>query len=291
MEKLMRKIGIQFFAESEEEDDDSEDDNDEEFEDEEDSEDVAEDNEDDVEEETEETDEEDNVEETKSNENVSNKNEKPKQKQSKAKNNFFKNQRLAEKEIQKAKEKAKIEGMLEAINHTNPYTKEKIVDDADIEEYLTMREMEQKGLSPVDDYKDYIKTKRREAIQQAKNSQTQEEFIAKDANEFLKKYPSVNFNELMKNEDFMDFAENQLGKVPLVDIYESFNKFTSKYEKRVDTAVEEKVKKQKARLQSSPKGIGNSKSSTSNKNIDIDNMSESEFDALIARAKRGGFKL
>ena len=247
------KLGIQFFA-SENDDDVKTDDFDNDYEDEEvdneeDAEEVENEDEefsDDEETEEDETEQEDEeVEE----ETVEKKND-GKKKQTRVEDSKFaqmrKEQEKLKNEQQKAREEGRIEGIKQAFNNTNKFTGKKLTDKHSVETFLTMLEMEEKGLDPIEDYADYIEEKSRKVDESNKVKQQQDEFFKKDYEDFVKMYPDVSLEELANNEDFELFSEGKLGHVPLAKIYESFLKFQSKYNKKIDQEARKKIAKSKS---------------------------------------------
>ena len=65
-------------------------------------------------------------------------------------------------EQEAAIKKARNEAIIEALNGVNPYTQEKMEDEADIQEYLTMKEIEKNGGDPIADYSKHLKAKAKE---------------------------------------------------------------------------------------------------------------------------------
>ena len=65
----------------------------------------------------------------------------------------------------------------------------------------------------------------------------QDNWYKDDTKDFVEKYSVEKLQELTKNADFNLFAEGKIGRVPLAQIYESYQKLISKYEqKSVETA-------------------------------------------------------
>jgi len=183
--------------------------------------------------------------------------EKEKQVQSKKDNERFARERrekeAREKEIKAVEQKAYERGLVEAVKGINPYTKEKIEDSHDIQEFLTMREIEASGLDPITDYHKYLKTQAREKIKtetlakQAEapldNEEARKNWAMKDGEAFATKYPEVDLNKLGEDPNFIKFAKRQLYKVPLADIYESYVELTTDLEANTDKKIREKVAK------------------------------------------------
>lgn len=165
-------------------------------------------------------------------------------KQSKTVNKYFKEQRLFEKNLETEKQKAYREGVVAAVGGVNPYTQEKIEDEADINKFLAMREMTEKGLDPIKDYHSYISNKEKETLKVKNAEIEQERFIREDAVKFSKEYPDVDMEKLLGDEQFVLFAGQALGKLPMSDIYDRFIKFTSSIsQKSKQEAQQEAIKK------------------------------------------------
>lgn len=174
-----------------------------------------------------------------------------------------------QKEIEK---KAYEKGLVDAVNGINPYTNEKIDDNHDIQEFLIMREMESKGLDPITDYHKYQKNIARELTSK---ETTDEDFFKKDYEQFVKDYPDIDLTKLQEDEDFVDFAEPFIKKVPLSTIYKTFIQNKAKYEKR----IEQETSKRLARKAASPGSL-----SSANSN---DTISEEDIDRYFEAALRG----
>ena len=136
--------------------------------------------------------------------------------------------RRAEKEaeikIKEAYEKGKAEAYIGKIN---PYTNEEIKDLQDVEVYETMYEIEQSGKDPIQDFSRAIADKRRIDYQREKKEKEIQEKVKKDVEEFSKKYPDININQLLADENFNDYMDGKTK--PLVDIYESYERLKSTF--------------------------------------------------------------
>lgn len=174
-----------------------------------------------------------------------------------------------QKEIEK---KAYEKGLVDAVNGINPYTNEKIEDSHDIQEFLIMREMENKGLDPITDYHKYQKTMARE-LTNKKN--TDDEFFKNDYEQFVKDYPDVDLSKLQDDKDFVDFAEPFIKKVPLSTIYKTFIQNKAKIEKR----IEQETSKRLARKAASPGSLSGPSSN--------DTITEEDIDKYFEAALRG----
>lgn len=146
--------------------------------------------------------------------------------QSKEKNREFARARR-EAERKRELERVRYEAIKEALGK-NPYTGQPITDAEDVEEYLVMKEISDKGGDPVADYSTHIKEKKRETAKSAAEEKRTKEWYENDRKAFEDKYPDVKFDELIKNERFADYADGKVGKKPISDIYEGFLKFEGK---------------------------------------------------------------
>lgn len=144
-----------------------------------------------------------------------------KQKQTKA-TNAENARRRREAERQREMTSLRNKTILEALDGINPFTKEEMKDDADIEEYLEMKEIQREGLDPVSDYSRFRKKKERERQQAAETERQQKEWYASDAADFAKKYPDVKLNDIVNDKSFQSFAAGKVGKVPISEIYGDF---------------------------------------------------------------------
>lgn len=158
--------------------------------------------------------------------------------QSKEENAKFAKERREREKLQKATkekeaeaqrkrelEEVRFNAIKETLGGINPYTKTKIEDKYDMDEYLMMKEMESKGLDPLQDYASYLKQKQRsdsiDAEKRAKE-QSQKDWIKNDKTQFFEQYPDVNFEALSKDEMFRMFAAGKIGNIPMASIYSDY---------------------------------------------------------------------
>lgn len=209
-------------------------------------------------------------------------------KQSKQVNEYFKKLRLSQKKNEKptdlSYEQGRIKGILEAVNNTNPYTNEKIEDNEDIQEFLIMKQMKEKGLDPVEDYSKYLKKLAREDRASKGKKADEAVFIQNDLKTFTERYPNKKLDEVMQDENFIAFASVSLGKVPIADLYDNYEKFMSNAKTQNAKEIETQINKSKARKKSSSGALG---TSNGQKPIDYANLSDTELEKMIARAKAG----
>ena len=205
--------------------------------------------------------------------------ESSKPKQTKKQNSEFAHQRR-EREAKQREEAAYYKGLKEALGDTNPYTGEKMTDDEDLKEYLIMREAEKAGLDPVNDFSKYQKQKARE-----KSKLESEKFnVEKDIQDFTEKYPEVDLQELIKDKEFSDFAEDLAQKIPMATIYKKYMAIKNSVDSKAKHEAENLYKKKIASPGSLSSGSGTSAPNFAE-------MSDAEFDKYYEKALRGELKL
>lgn len=202
----------------------------------------------------------------------------------------IKAEKEAEKKIEQARKEAYEQGLKQGqvqtyIGKQNPYTGETIKDDFDVQEYLDMYQLDTTGKDPISGYRELQKQKAREEAEKkikADEEAKQQEWYQNDTKEFLDKYPSEKLQELMKDEDFNLFAEGKIGKIPLSQIYENYQKLINKYEKKsVETA-----KQIVANNSTTPGAIEESEPQELNWNT----MSKEQFEKYYQKAIDGELK-
>lgn len=105
-------------------------------------------------------------------------------------------------------------------------------DEVDIEEYLAMKEIAKKGGDPLKDFAKFTKDKQKEELKVKQQEEEQDEWINKDYEDFKSKYPKVDLTELDKDENFKMFAEDKVGKLPMSQIYASYQELVSNIQKK-----------------------------------------------------------
>lgn len=158
-------------------------------------------------------------------------------------------------ELERERQTAREQAIIETLNGKNPYTGEEMKDSADVEEYLTMREIEKNGGDPLSDYSKHLKQKEREKTEQSRKEADQKEWYRKDYEDFAAKHPEVNIQTLIQDEHFQKFASGKVGTLPLSEIYEGFIELV--------TAYEEKAKQKTKQILANAKATPGSLSSTS----------------------------
>lgn len=174
-----------------------------------------------------------------------------KKSQSKSTNaEYARRRREAERarELKKEREKA----IIETLNGKNPYTGREMKDSDDVEEFLSMREIEKKGGDPVADFPEHQKARAREERLAAEEKEKEAQWFREDRSAFAKKYPDVKLDELIADEDFADYADGKVGTKPLAEIYEGFLRQTARFEDRARTRAAQAA----ANREASPGALG-----------------------------------
>ena len=193
----------------------------------------------------------------------------------------------AKKKIEQARKEAYEQGLQQGkvqtyLGKQNPYTGETIKDEYDVQEYLSMYELDSKGKDPISGYRELQKQKyREEAEKKVKLDEEvkQKKWFEDDTKDFLDKYSQEKLQELSKDDDFNLFASGKIGKVPLANIYEDYQKLISKYQKKsVETA-----KQIVANNNTTPGAI----QETEPQELNWDTMSKEQFAKYLEKAKNG----
>lgn len=196
----------------------------------------------------------------------------------------------AKKQIEQARKEAYEQGLNQGkvqsyIGRNNPYTGQAIKDEYDVQEYLDMYELDSNGKDPISGYRELQKDKARKEAEEkvkAEEQSKQEKWYQDDTKDFVEKYSAEKLQELGKDEDFNLFANGKIGKVPLAQIYEDYQKLINKYEKKsVETA-----KQIVANNSTTPGAIED----TEVQELDWNSMSSEQFEKYIQKAKDGELK-
>lgn len=198
-------------------------------------------------------------------------------------NEFFKQKRLQEKEEKRIREEGRRQGLLESIKYHNPYTDEDIEDDADIEEYLTMKEMSDKGLDPIKDYSKYLKSQKKKELTKQSVRFSEET----DIMNFHEEFPKTNLDEVLHNEEFINLFGTSIGTVPLTTLWRAFQNMEGKTLK--SNAERQKEEIRQNRVQNQPGSFGGTTKKTAT-HKDFAKMSDEEFAQAIVDAKRGVYE-
>lgn len=167
-----------------------------------------------------------------------------------------------EKDLETERKKAYLNGLKFAIGGENPYTQEKIEDENDLEIYQLQKEMEAKGLDPIEDLPKYIAQKHREEkqaqLKEEQEANKKNEQIQKELAEFDKKYGEGSASKFLTDENFKNskFAQH-LGKLSLSEIYDLYTDTQAK----IESEAEKQVIQKEAVAKSSPGRPGNQNTS------------------------------
>ena len=120
----------------------------------------------------------------------------------------------AEKRRQAEREKIRYDAIIEAVG-LNPYTGEKITDATDVEEYLIMKRIADRGGDPVSEYAKELKNSLRE-----RHKSVEEQFkIDNERQEYIANHP--NDANIIESAQFKTFAEKLKG-VALANLVEAY---------------------------------------------------------------------
>lgn len=155
--------------------------------------------------------------------------------------------RRREAERQAALKEAREQAIIETLKGKNPYTGEPMKDSADVDEYLAMREIEEKGGDPLTDFSRHHKEKAREQVAKDKETEEEKEWYRKDAEAFKTKYPDIDLGKLIQDEGFQLFADGKVEKkIPLAEIYENYIKIVGGFEKQAQKKATQILANKKA---------------------------------------------
>ena len=192
----------------------------------------------------------------------------------------------AEKIRKEAFELGKAQGQIASyVGKVNPYTGSEIKDEYDAKEYLDMFELESKGQDPVIGYRELQKERMREEAKkqiEVSEQERQRQWFEKDTRDFLEEYSQDKLDELMKDEDFKAFADGKVGQAPLADIYVSYKKFISKYQKKASETAKTLI----ANNVASPGKISEGDAEIE----DWTTMSKDKFEKYVQKAMDGELK-
>ena len=155
-------------------------------------------------------------------------------------------------------EAARVNAIIEAVGE-NPYTHEEIKDAEDVAEYLAMKEIHKNGGDPINDYAKHQKKKMREERMAAAEQAKEAEWYRNDREDFIKKRPDVDLSKLITDRQFAEYAEGKIGKRPLAEIYEGYERLVKAAGKSAETKAAQALANSKA----SPGALSGSRAPTS----------------------------
>lgn len=136
--------------------------------------------------------------------------------------------RRRQEDEKKALEKRELDTAIKLTGGKNPFTGEKIEDQADLDELYLMKEIEASGGDPVADYAKTLKKKQKEEKAVVKTETMTKEQAKNDWQAFETAYPGITLKALQDDMDFLDYAEGKIGNRPLAKIYEGYLKLKGK---------------------------------------------------------------
>lgn len=175
-------------------------------------------------------------------------------------------------------------GIVDAVGGVNPYTGEKIQDEADVDEYLLMKKLEKEGKDPIEDYAAAVKGEKREKAEKAKAESKRVEELT----EFADKYPSVDVTALLNDAKFGKFAGKRVQYESLATVYADYLEFTQGNEAEVERKAAVKAKVAEMKKRSSPGSLQGDGSRLVDKSVD--DMSPAEFESYLKKVKMGAYK-
>lgn len=192
---------------------------------------------------------------------------------------YARERRKAEQEA--AIKKARNDAIIDALNGENPFTHEKMEDSADVQEYLTMKEIEKNGGDPIADYSKHLKAKAKEKEKASKEKSSQEEWIQNDRDNFVSKHPDVELKQLLEDNLFRQFAIGRVGKMSMDKIYNDYNQTILT---EIDKRATERAAQLLANNAATPGKLENQSASPPKS---IQKMSKEEFEKMVDKVKRG----
>ena len=196
----------------------------------------------------------------------------------------------AEKRIEQVRKEAYEQGIAQGkiqtyIGKQNPYTGEIIKDNLDAQEYIDMFKLDGEGKDPISGYRELQKERAREEAKkqiELDEKVKQDQWYAKDSKDFVDAYSLEKLQEITKDEDFNLFANGKVGKIPLKNIYEDYQKLIGKYEKKSIQTAKQLV----ANNSTTPGAIEEQEA----QEVNWSTMSSKKFEEYIEKAKNGDLK-
>ena len=186
----------------------------------------------------------------------------------------------AKREAEEARIKAEAtkEAELNA-NKVNTYTDEPIKDEADLEVFKLMKEIDDQGGDPINDLPRHIAQRNRDKIRKEKeetekaNARTKK--IQDETSELVAAYPDLDTSELAEDKEYIKLCTEKGDRWTMLEIYEYLQV------KREKSANDAKKKAKDKALDKKAKTLNKSPSSDKNGNAsdehDYLNMTEEEF--------------
>lgn len=140
---------------------------------------------------------------------------------------------------------ARVNAIIEAVGE-NPFTGEELKDSSDVEEYLAMKEIQRAGGDPLRDFAKHRKDKERKAREDAEREEQEKAWYRSDGEAFAAKYPDVDLNALVADPQFAEYADGKVGKKPLSEIYEGYQKLSEDLRKKADERAAQAIANSRA---------------------------------------------
>lgn len=164
-------------------------------------------------------------------------------------------ERQREDELSRVREEVRRQTILDTLGSVNPYTHEPMKDDADIKEFLEMKEIEKRGGDPVGEYAKYHKQIERErsSADAAEATRRERQRRAEDERTaFMQAHPDVDLSSLVRDKDFMAFAAGRASGMSLTEIYDGYTEQRRAQEERVEARAKEMAAQMIANAKASP---------------------------------------
>lgn len=161
-----------------------------------------------------------------------------------------------------ALQKERLETIIAVTGGENPYTHEPIKDETDVQEYLTMCRIAQRGGDPLQDYAKTVKQETRDRAAREQEAEQRRQRSLQDRADFAQAHPDVKLDDLIKDTDFATYAQGKIGKVSLSEIYQGYramvDKITAAVTADVEARVTRTVAQSQANRQASPGSLSGS---------------------------------
>lgn len=171
-------------------------------------------------------------------------------------------------------------GIVDAVGGVNPYTGDKIEDEADIDEYLLMRKLEKEGKDPIADYASAVKGEKREIAAKAQAEKNRAAELA----EFASNYPDVDVAALLSDPRFGKFAGKRVQNETLTAVYTDYLEFTEGQAAEVEHRAAVKAKAAEMKRMASPGSLAGNGDLPK---VSYKDMTDKEFDKKLERVLRG----
>lgn len=170
-----------------------------------------------------------------------------------------KNFEQAEKRRQAERDKIRNDAIIEAVG-VNPFTGEKITDATDVEEYLVMKRIADRGGDPVTEYAKELKN----SLRQLHKTYEEQLRVDNERNEYLSKNPDD--GELFEDAQFKRFADKLKG-VSLANIVEAYRMTNGTVKEEAKKEAVKAVAQANANRKASPGSVKGTSEVTSEESL------------------------